>query len=409
MRIAFIVDSFPAISETFILNQIIGMIDLGHEVRILAGSRPDDRESHEDIKKYNLMSMTYYHNDQFHDKLTRVLLFLFLFFFFCHKNPKAFFNSIRIFKYGRDALSLAYFYKVFLFSLFGGFDIMQCHFGPNGNLAATLKEMGIKGKIVTMFHGYDIRRGIRDGGGIYKKVFEQGDVVLSISNYNYKHLIEFGADPKKVIYHPVGIDLKKYTFRKKDGQAKESQSIKILSVSRLIEEKGLSFGLRAMAKLIHERKIANIEYQIIGDGPLRADIEKLSNDLKIRANVHFWGIQKHENVVELLNRSDLFFLPSIAEALPVVLMEAQASGLPVVATNVGSVAQIVEDGQTGFVVPSRDVDAMADKLEFLIRHSEQWPDMGRRGRKIIEEKFDSNVLNKKLEEIYLSLIEQKHE
>lgn len=404
MRIAFLVDAFPAISETFILNQITGMMDLGHEVRILAAARPDDRESHEDIKKYDLMRLTYYHNDQFHDKFSRVVLFLFLFLFFCYKNPKAFFNSINVFKYGREALSLAYFYKVFLFSLLGEFDVIQCHFGPNGNLAAILKEIGVKGKVVTMFHGYDIRRGIKHGGKIYKKLFEQGDALLSISDYNYKHLIEFGADPKKVIYHPVGIDLKKYAFRKKDGQVKENQSIKILSISRLIEEKGLSFGLQAVAKLVHERGLANLEYHLVGDGPLRAGIEKLADDLKIKNRVRFWGIQKQEDVIELLNQSDLFFLSSVAEALPVVLMEAQATGLPVVATNVGSIVQIVEDGETGYVVPSRDVDAMADKLMLLIEHPEKWPEMGRRGRKIIEEKFDSSVLNKKLEKIYLDLI-----
>ncbi len=173
MKIAFLVDAFPAISETFILNQITGLIDLKHEVKILSAARPSDREYHDDIRKYNLARLTYYHNDQFGNKLTRVALFLILFVAFFYKNPKAFLNSINFFKYGREALALTYFYKVLLFSLLKEFDIIQCHFGPNGNLAATLKEIGIKGRVVTMFHGYDIRRGIKDGGGIYKKLFEQ--------------------------------------------------------------------------------------------------------------------------------------------------------------------------------------------------------------------------------------------
>lgn len=404
MRIAFIIDSFPAISETFILNQITGLIDSGHEVEILAGSRSDEGEQHEDIRKYDLMRHAHYHNDQFQNRFNRMLMFLVLFLRYFYKNPKAFFNSLNVFKYGREAFSLTYFYKVFLMTLLGKFDVILCHFGSNGNLAANLKEMGISGKVVTMFHGYDIRRGIANGGDIYQKLFERGDVILSISDYNYKHLIDFGADPERIVHHPVGIDLKKYISRHHTGRVGPGTKIKILSVSRLVKEKGLSFGIQAVSKLILERNLTNIEYQIAGDGPLRAELEQLAEHLGIRKYIRFLGIQTQEGVIALVSQADIFFLPSIAEALPVVLMEAQAAGLPVVATNVGSVAQLVDNGRTGFIVASEDVNAMAEKLEYLVKHPQEWPSMGVTGRKIVEERFDASILNKKLEQIFMNLI-----
>ena len=98
----------------------------------------------------------------------------------------------------------------------------------------------------------------------------------------------------------------------------------------------------------------------------------------------------------MFGEAQLFFLPSVAEALPVALMEAQAAGLPVVATNVGSVSQAMVDGQSGFMVASKDVKAMCDKLEFLIRNPCQWPVMGQVGRAYIAEHYDIKVLNQRL-------------
>ncbi len=406
MKIAFIVDAFPSISETFILNQMTGMIDLGHEVEILAGAHSDEAEEHEAIKKYNLMRRTHFHNDQFQNKFSRVAMFFVLLLRYGYKNPKAFFNSINIFKYGKEALSLTLFYKVFLMTLLGRFDVILCHFGPNGNLAAILKELGVPGKVVTMFHGYDIRRGIQEGGQIYKKLFENGDLILSISEYNSKHLLAFGANPQKMIHHPVGIELKKYTLRHPSASHSANAKIKIVTVSRLVKEKGLFVGLEAVAKLINDHRITNVEYQIAGDGPLREELDQFAERLGIRAYVRFLGIQSQGSIINLLSHSDIFFLPSLAEALPVVLMEAQAAGLPVVATAVGSVDQVMIDGETGFMVPSQNAQAMAEKLAYLIEHPDHWPKMGARGRQFIQETYDIEVLNKKLEMQLKQLIYQ---
>jgi len=404
MNFVFVVDAFPSVSETFILNQITGLIDLGHDVVIISAARPEDRDFHEDIRKYDLLQKTYYHNDREGNKLRRICWGLLLIARYGYRSPKAVLNSLNFFKYGKEALSLNYLYKVMLFLALGNTDIILCHYGPNGNFAAQMKELGVSGKIVTMFHGYDVRRGIKEGGKIYQSLFKRGDAYLSISDYSYQHLVAFGAPVEKIHPHPVGIDVERYTVFSR-GPLKGP--VKILTVSRLVKEKGLDLGLDVIHKLVMERSLTNIEYYILGDGPLKEDLRAQAQRLKIQDRIHWMGSQTQEAVIRVLGESHLFFLPSTAEVLPVVLMEAQATRLPVLATRVGSVHQVILDGKSGYLVPSGDVHAIADKLEELIRHPECWSDMGDLGRRHVEENYNIKKLNKRLVELCQGLLESR--
>jgi len=107
---------------------------------------------------------------------------------------------------------------------------------------------------------------------------------------------------------------------------------------------------------------------------------------------------------KLLAESHIFLLPSVVEALPVCLMEAQAAGLPAVASAVGSVDQVVCDGKSGFLVKPGDVQGMADRLFYLIENPAIWPKMGQLGRAHVEANYDINKLNDRLVEIYQGLL-----
>jgi colanic acid/amylovoran biosynthesis glycosyltransferase len=87
-----------------------------------------------------------------------------------------------------------------------------------------------------------------------------------------------------------------------------------------------------------------------------------------------------------------------------VLQEAQAVGLPIVSTSVGGIPEGMLDGKSGFLVPERDVDALSDRLRYLVEHPELWPEMGRCGRRLVEEKYDIKMLNSKLVRIYDALL-----
>jgi len=404
MKIAFIVDTFPKLSETFILNQITGLIDLGHEVEIFAGVQPSENKMHSEIKEYRLLEHTHYHNEIPPNRFYRIMKAIFLAAINILNHPYVILHSLNVFNYIGDAWSLKLFYKAVLFLTKGKFDIIQCHFGPNGNLGALLKEIGIQGKLVTMFHGYDIRLGIKEEGNIYDKLFRYGDCFLSISDYTSKHLLTFGANQKKIVYHPVGINLDKFPFRWNTAFIELPTPTRIMTIGRLTKEKGFFYAILAIEKLIKQNPDLRIEYQIIGDGPLKDKLKKMVEDLKLEKIVHFLGPQKREEVINALKQAHLFFLPSNAEVLPVVLMEALAVGLPVVATLVGAISELGIDGKSGFLVPRGDVDAMAERLEYLIRNPEIWPDMGRAGRQFVEKNYNINTLNNKLVDIYQKLL-----
>lgn len=405
MRVAFIVSGFPTLSETFILNQITGLIDLGHDMEIFAERNPNEGKIHLDVEKYHLMERVHYFNLP-HKKIKRVLKAVYLIIINFHKSPFKIFNSLNAFKYGKDALSLKLLYTLIPF-LDRKFDIIHCHFGPNGVIGAYLKEIGVKGKIVTTFHGYDMSAFISSNGSdVYKDLFLVGDLFLPISNYWKKKLPELGCNEGKIIVHRMGINLGKFKFSERKIQ--DGEPVKMLTIGRLVEKKGHEYVIKAMAKVVKKHK--NIEYIIGGDGPLAGKLGSLVSGLGSKNYIIFLGVVEQDEVLKLYQKAHIFILPSITsndggqEGIPVVLMEAQATGLPVISTYHSGIPEVVIDGKSGFLVPEKNVDALAERIEYLIEHPELWPDMGRYGRKFVEERYSIKKLNHRLAKIYETLL-----
>jgi colanic acid/amylovoran biosynthesis glycosyltransferase len=402
MQIAFIVGAFPVLSESFILNQITGLLNLGHKVDIFARNNPQEEKIHPDVIKYQLLENTRYYEPQQENKLKRFFRTVGVSIQIICRNPLIFIRALFKFKYYRDKFCLNIVYLVSLFLDSPEYDIIHCHFGPNGNLGVLLKSVGVKGKLITMFHGYDIRLGIKKGGNIYHELFEYGDCFLANSDYSYKHLVKFGAAPKKIILHPVGVDLKKFVYRLNADKIKQPKPVKILTVARLVEEKGIEYGIQTIYRVVKCKPMWQLEYQIIGGGHLREKLEELTKELEVDDMVFFLGPRQQKEVIQLMQQAHLFLLPSTAEAFGLVLLEAQAVGLPIIATSIGS--QPIINGKSGFLVPPKDVDTMVDRLIYLINHPELWIKMGRIGRKFVEEHYDLEKLNIKLVQIYKELI-----
>ena len=401
MKIAFFILRFPNLSQTFILNQITGLLDRGHHVDIFSKRRSNEVAVHADVEKYQLLDRTHYVEVP-GNPIVRILTGIASVLKHLRKSPGKILRSLNIFKYGREAASLALLHKTVPF--LKEYDIIHCHFGPAGNWGATLKELGIQAKLVTTFHGFDIRLGVEKGGHIYHNLFHQGDCFIAISDYNYNNLTNFGLDESKIVRLPVGIDLSKFPYTSRAESPDPTEPVKILTVARLVEEKGLQYGIQAIHALLKEDPQLNVKYSIVGDGPLKDDLTNLTDKLRLNEVVHLLGPREQRGVIEMLQQSDIFLLPSVAEALPVCVMEAQAVGLPVVATDVGDTKCIVVDGKSGFVVKPRDVGALAEKLEYLCEHPQKWPDMGMAGREHVARHYDINKLNDRLAEIYLELL-----
>jgi colanic acid/amylovoran biosynthesis glycosyltransferase len=381
------------------------LIDLGHEVIVFTGKKAAANMMPNEVERYHLMNNTFCINEK-PDSLPLRCAECFLSLF---KEPFLTLRALNFFKFAREALSLNVFYKARNFNKRGDFDIVQCHFGTNGNVGAMLKEAGFRFKLVTMFHGYDIRKALSDGKDIYKKVREYGDCFLSISDYSKKNLMDMGFDEKKIRYHPVGIDLSEIDFNTRKISAEKKKKIKILTVARLVWEKGLEYGIKAFNLAKRRFPELDIEYGIVGKGPLLEKLEATAGALGLADNITFYGACDHYRIIAFLRNAHIFLLPSVVEVLPVSLLEAQASGLPVVATDVGSVRQAMVDGKSGYMAASKDVTDIAEKLNMLIEDHEKWPYMSAAGREFVEKNYDIRRLNLKLESIYRRLLKQRYE
>lgn len=401
MNIAFVVDEFPSISQTFVLNQITGLLDRGHEIDIYTHTFGANHTRHSDVERYRLMDRTYPLNCP-KSRTHRVFRGIGLCITQFKKNRRAAVRSLNVLRYGRIASSLTLLYETAPF-FFREYDILHCQFGHNGRLGAILKELRLQKKLVVTFHGSDIRKGVRDGSAIYRELWNQADCLIAISDYNREHLLRFGGDSKKIVYHPVGIDCKRF-HHELSSERIRSRSVRLLSVARLVPEKGLEFSLRAVHQLKQEWPDIHILYDIIGEGCLRPTLHSLIEQLQLSDTVRLLGAKRQDEVIAALTSSDILVAPSLAEALPVSLMEAHAIGLPVVSSDVGSVKEIVQQGVSGFLVPPGDVTALCRRLAELIDDPQKRAEMGRQGRRHVERHYDIERLNDRLVHIYQELL-----
>ena len=414
MKIAFIVSEFPSITQTFVLNQITGLLDRGHDVTIFARTANHPAVVHADVERYRLLERTCYYGDAVQAWPANKVLFLLkmmrVVIANVHKKPLSLFKSLYVDKYDRKAASLHSLRQLaaFLGRDVHTFDIVHCHFGPNGNFGAWLKALGvIEGKLVTTFHGYDISEYMeREGNHIYDALFGAGDWFLPISERWRAKIVGLGCKERRVSVHRMGVDTSKFSFapHKPRGDGK----IRLLSVARFVEKKGVQYGIQAVARVLN--KYPHVEYLIVGDGPLRDELKGLVDNLNLNNHVKLLGWKRQEEIVELMRGGDILLAPSVTtasgdqEGIPVVLMEALSQGLPVLSTHHSGIPELIQDGEFGFLVPERDVDALVERLEYLIEHPELWPKMGRAGRDHVARYYDINRLNDQLVDLYRGLL-----
>ncbi|WP_299740462.1 glycosyltransferase [uncultured Roseobacter sp.] len=167
---------------------------------------------------------------------------------------------------------------------------------------------------------------------------------------------------------------------------REPDEIRLLFVGRLAPVKGLRVLLAALAEL---SDLPNLRLVLVGDGPDRARLEAAAAPLGDR--VTFTGYLSQTEVAQALQACDIFVLPSFAEGVPVVLMEALASEKPVIATQVAGVGELVEEGKSGFLVPPGDADTLADRIRTLAADPELRTAMGQHGRTKVVTDFDIRI------------------
>jgi colanic acid/amylovoran biosynthesis glycosyltransferase len=410
MRIAFIVSVFPSLSQTFILNQITGLLDRGHEVDIYAEQVGDTSKLHPDVEKYHLLDRTYYFSKTPENRLWRMLTGVGLLLRKGYKNPKMYWRSLNVFKYGLTALGFWLVHAV-IPSAPTSYDIIHCQFGTLGYKGLWFRAVNSPAaKVVTIFRGYDISQFVQEKGDrVYDLLFKSADFFLVNCEFFKRQVIKLGCDANKLLVHYSGLDCNKFIWTPRqfptDGQ------IRIATIGRLVEKKGVEYAIRAVAKVVSIHP--NLEYNIIGDGILGENLQQLIQTLNLSDKVKLLGWKNEQEIIEILNQTHIFIAPSVTaqdgnQDAPInVLKEAMAMGLPVISTTHGGIPELVADGVSGFLVPERDAEAIAEKLSYLIEHPEVWTAMGRAGRADVEAHYNLHTLNDKLVKLYQQLLNRE--
>jgi glycosyltransferase involved in cell wall biosynthesis len=256
-------------------------------------------------------------------------------------------------------------------------------------------------------------RSIDEGGRfreiLYRLTDSLCDLTTQVSHAGLERYVRVGAVPRhKIRYIPNGVDTERFKpnledrlkFRKELGV----DGFVWLAVGRFDPPKDYPSMLQAFARVVH--KHSNTILLIAGDGPLRKTMENLARDLGIEKRTKFLGIRR--DIPQLMNAADAYVMSSSWEGMPNVLLEASATGLPIVATDVGGNREIVLDGVTGFLVPPRNPEALArTMLRIMDLSDEERKEMGKRARKHIEVKFNLDRVVDLWEILYYELLEKK--
>jgi len=294
----------------------------------------------------------------------------------------------------------------------GGFDLLHAHFGPGGVYALPYQK-SLNIPLIVTFHGYDVpllqsrrrylprylRYTVRSGA-----LFQRAARLLAASGELKDMLVEVGAPPEKVHIWRLGVRIPSIP------SPRPGNGRRILMIGRFVEKKGFEYGIQAFAQVLREG--IDAELTIVGGGPRGKRYRNLTRTLGIRDRVRFSGILSPKQVFALLGESDVLLAPSVVardgnrESGLLVAKEAAAFGLPVIGTKHGGIPEIIDHEVTGFLVPERSPQDMADKLAFLLRNPSLATRMGREARAKMLREYDIQERIAALERHYDAACEQ---
>ena len=407
MRILFVLNRFPVLSQTFVLDQITGMIDRGHHVEVFALEGAKRARTHDDIQRYELLERTMYRTRTPSSPWARLTGAATMGADLVRRAPQKLPRILASLDYARPTHSLSVFHAAVRDLQDRNYDIVHCHFGPMAIRGVQFRELGlIRSPIVATFHGYDVHRYPRlHGDDVYRSIVDEVDLITANTEFTAGCVAKLGFPTRRIRVLPVGLAVDSFDYRPRRPEAGEP--IRILSVARLVEKKGLEFAIRAVSRL---KDTFNFRYTIVGEGPLREPLGALIRSLGLENSVVLVGEKTRDEVRTFYQKNHLFVLPSVTaadgdmEGQGLVLQEAQACGLPVVSTRHNGIPEGVLDEESGLLVPERDIEALTAALRRLFEQPESWSDMGRAGRDFVESKYQIDVLNDRLVEIYRELV-----
>jgi len=291
------------------------------------------------------------------------------------------------------------------------FDLIHAHFGHNGAYALDFAKRHRLPLAVSM-HGHDVtvllgREKYHPDWWFYlaryRRLFREASLFLPASSELRELLISLGCPESKIRVHRLGVDLDLLTRRR----GAPPPDARVVMVGRFVEKKGHEYGLRAIAAV--QRAGTPVEVVVIGEGPLKPRYERVIGELGL-GRVRFTGSLPHAGVLDEIARSTLLLAPSVVaknldrESGILVAKEASALGVPVVGTRHGGLPEIVDEGETGFLVPERDVEALASALSRVLTNPELRGRMGDAALEKMRREYDLRSRVRALEASYDEIV-----
>ena len=367
-KIVCVQGEFPALSSTFILDEMVGLIEHGLPLENWATRPPADSAGpvHPAVLAHGLLDRTQYlnisdmPNTTEQDWLRKFLA----------RHPFAQLDQIAAF---------------------------HVHYG---NLFRRLEPLfrAWDGFVMVSFHGHDASRFVKvNGPRGYDYLFTRANLITTPTDAMKAVLVGLGCPADKIHVHRYGVDLSQ--FRPDTRQPSTDGIVRLLSVGRLVEKKGFEFSLRALAEL---PDLTRVRHQILGEGPLHERLTGLVQALGLEPYVEFLGARNKDTVLEAMRHADALILTSVTaadgdqEGLPVTLIEAQAMGLPVISSYHAGIPELVRDGETGFLVHERDIAGTAAAMQRLIDDADLRARLSAAAPVTAHAHFDIRALNDRL-------------
>lgn len=289
-----------------------------------------------------------------------------------------------------------------------GADLMHIYFGHTGVHLLPFIECWRRPCVVS-FHGADVM--LKASNPEYatklRKVFQAAPLILARSRSLERRLVALGCPPEKIRINRTGVPLQQFPMIRRI--APQNGEWRFLQACRLIPKKGLTTCLRSFA--LFQKENPRAELFIAGKGPLQPALEALAAELGLTAQVHFTGFLSQADLLALYHRCHIFLHPSEMpadenqEGIPNSILEAMATGMPVLATRHGGIPEAVEEGRCGALVDERDFAALVGEMKTMTRSPRSFAEMGVLASESVAANFEQRTQIALLEGHYREAVE----
>ena len=398
MNIVYYLGSFPKLSESFVLNEIYELEQNGNNVAVCALNNPDEDIIHEEFNELDI-PINYIRRPSFTDITeiisTKALHPRILEDTFYRAPPKH--HAANLFR-AKKCIE-------FVDSLDWEPNHFHSHFAGLSKFTALFASDYFEVPFTITTHAADIYK--EPIGEYTSNLLQKATRIVTISEYNKNHIREQFAPDAPIDIVRAGIRPEKFT------PTEETEPNRILTISRFVEKKGLSYALEAVN--IATEELPELEYHIIGSGELKSDLVQKTEQLGIEENVVFLDNVSDERLVTELDEARCFLLPCVIaesgdrDGIPVALMEAMAMKTPPVSTTVSGIPELIDHEESGLLTEPQKPKATANALVSLLKNNSEWTAYAERAREKVVTDFNIETEAEKLEATFRAARPEKRQ